>query len=568
MVGQPGFEPGTSVLSGLRSNQLSYWPFADHSTRIAPSPKDGGRAGRIGDARLQGVARGGAERRTGAWVPATRVHTGTTAGRYADAPHPLPPATRPTPGASRSAPTRCAFLSIGRGQRGLVGVGAGNARPHRRDGVALRRRPASPPPGDPPHPGRFPKRPYRCAFLSIGRGQRGLVGVGGRISDARLHRRDGGASHAGGALRRRPASPPPGDPPHPGRFPKRPYRCAFLSIGRGQRGLVDEGAGNARPHRHDGVALRRRPASPPPGDPPHPGRFPKRPYRCAFLSIGRGQRGLVDEGAGNARPHRHDGGALRRRPASPLPGDPPHPGRFPKRPYRRAFLSIGRGERGLVGVGAGNARPHRHDGGASHARRGATPSPRIPSPRRPAPPRALPEAPLQGAPSCPSAEGNEAWWTWVGAWAKRGYTGATAGRRTPGVALRRRPASPPPGDPPHPGRFPKRPYKVRLPVHRPRATRLGGRGCRQRASTPARRRGATPSPRIPSPRRPAPPRALPEAPLQVRLPVHRPRGTRLGGRGWAHGRCAATGAASGRLSILPGVARISRRGAGARGTRE
>ena len=26
VVGQPGFEPGTSVLSGLRSNQLSYWP--------------------------------------------------------------------------------------------------------------------------------------------------------------------------------------------------------------------------------------------------------------------------------------------------------------------------------------------------------------------------------------------------------------------------------------------------------------------------------------------------------------------------------------------------------------
>jgi hypothetical protein len=25
-VGQPGFEPGTSVLSGLRSSQLSYWP--------------------------------------------------------------------------------------------------------------------------------------------------------------------------------------------------------------------------------------------------------------------------------------------------------------------------------------------------------------------------------------------------------------------------------------------------------------------------------------------------------------------------------------------------------------
>jgi hypothetical protein len=25
-VGQPGLEPGTSVLSGLRSNHLSYWP--------------------------------------------------------------------------------------------------------------------------------------------------------------------------------------------------------------------------------------------------------------------------------------------------------------------------------------------------------------------------------------------------------------------------------------------------------------------------------------------------------------------------------------------------------------
>jgi hypothetical protein len=27
-VGQPGIEPGTSVLSGLRSNRLSYWPKA------------------------------------------------------------------------------------------------------------------------------------------------------------------------------------------------------------------------------------------------------------------------------------------------------------------------------------------------------------------------------------------------------------------------------------------------------------------------------------------------------------------------------------------------------------
>ena len=34
-VGQPGIEPGTSVLSGLRSSRLSYWPAADafESTR-------------------------------------------------------------------------------------------------------------------------------------------------------------------------------------------------------------------------------------------------------------------------------------------------------------------------------------------------------------------------------------------------------------------------------------------------------------------------------------------------------------------------------------------------------
>ena len=28
-VGQPGIEPGTSVLSGLRSNRLSYWPICE-----------------------------------------------------------------------------------------------------------------------------------------------------------------------------------------------------------------------------------------------------------------------------------------------------------------------------------------------------------------------------------------------------------------------------------------------------------------------------------------------------------------------------------------------------------
>ena len=39
-MGQPGIEPGTSVLSGLRSSRLSYWPAADafESTRPADVP--------------------------------------------------------------------------------------------------------------------------------------------------------------------------------------------------------------------------------------------------------------------------------------------------------------------------------------------------------------------------------------------------------------------------------------------------------------------------------------------------------------------------------------------------
>ena len=42
-VGQPGIEPGTSVLSGLRSSRLSYWPAADafESTRPADVPAPG-----------------------------------------------------------------------------------------------------------------------------------------------------------------------------------------------------------------------------------------------------------------------------------------------------------------------------------------------------------------------------------------------------------------------------------------------------------------------------------------------------------------------------------------------
>jgi hypothetical protein len=38
LVGQPGIEPGTSVLSGLRSNRLSYWPGRNGGRRAAKRP--------------------------------------------------------------------------------------------------------------------------------------------------------------------------------------------------------------------------------------------------------------------------------------------------------------------------------------------------------------------------------------------------------------------------------------------------------------------------------------------------------------------------------------------------
>ena len=121
--------------------------------------------------------------------------------------------------------------------------------------------------------------------------------------------------------------------------------------------------------RTTGVALRRRPASPPPGDPPHPGRFPKRPYREGELAPVR-CRG----GSGTAR-------------GSPSDAE-----------GRGAGKSGADGRGASQGLVADNARPRRHDDGrrAAHDRRRATPTPRTPSPRRPTPPRALPEAPLQG----------------------------------------------------------------------------------------------------------------------------------------------------------------------------
>ena len=44
MVGQPGLEPGTSVLSGLRSNQLSYWPNGEEAAVCAANGRSCSRA--------------------------------------------------------------------------------------------------------------------------------------------------------------------------------------------------------------------------------------------------------------------------------------------------------------------------------------------------------------------------------------------------------------------------------------------------------------------------------------------------------------------------------------------
>ena len=59
LVGQPGLEPGTSVLSGLRSNRLSYWPFAPESSLGVTARHDEYSRGRP---RVQGQVRSGMSR--------------------------------------------------------------------------------------------------------------------------------------------------------------------------------------------------------------------------------------------------------------------------------------------------------------------------------------------------------------------------------------------------------------------------------------------------------------------------------------------------------------------------
>ena len=50
-VGEPGLEPGTSVLSGLRSNQLSYTPMPRNYTKVEGGfqPGIGGQGSGVGD---------------------------------------------------------------------------------------------------------------------------------------------------------------------------------------------------------------------------------------------------------------------------------------------------------------------------------------------------------------------------------------------------------------------------------------------------------------------------------------------------------------------------------------
>ena len=174
-------------------------------------------------------------------------------GRMSDVARPRRPTSpRPggphPPGGSRTAPTTGAAL------RGRAHV--------RRCTTAT---PHVPAPRRPPPPGRFANRPYNGSGLAWDVG--GAPGptspppashplaARGRISDARLQgeRPWVGGRMSGDARGRRPTSPRPGGPPHPGRFANRPYNGS---------GLGWEGA---CPTLHDRDAPRpRAPAAPTP----------------------------------------------------------------------------------------------------------------------------------------------------------------------------------------------------------------------------------------------------------------------------------------------------------------
>ena len=92
MVGQPGLEPGTSVLSGLRSNRLSYWPFGSESSGGTARPNEYSR-GRSMVQWFKGMRSFGASRprdlafRRLCTCGASYMATGKTDASWRDAPH-------------------------------------------------------------------------------------------------------------------------------------------------------------------------------------------------------------------------------------------------------------------------------------------------------------------------------------------------------------------------------------------------------------------------------------------------------------------------------------------------
>ena len=236
------------------------WVGVAHVRRTTAAPRPRAPAshplatpGRFSDARLQ------RERPCVGWGACPTLRGG-------DAPRPRPPAARPTPGGSRTAPTTGAAL------RGVAHVR-----------VARPRRPTSPPPASHPLAAR--------GRIGDARLQRERPWVGGRMSDV--------------ARPRRPTSPRPVGPPHPGRFANRPYNGSGLAWGGARRPAprprprhrirlaLRGGASAMRSYNGSGLGwggahVRRcagaTPRVPTPRRPPPPGRFANRPYNGSGLA--------------------------------------------------------------------------------------------------------------------------------------------------------------------------------------------------------------------------------------------------------------------------------------------
>ena len=362
-------------------------------------------------------------------------------------------------------------------------------------GVVCVRRPAPPLPGCPPHPGRFANRPYKVVGVESG-GWSARVGASAMRGYVNDRARGCARGPSGVVCVRRPAPPLPGCPPHPGRFANRPYKLGRRrERGFGRRGWAHRrcaatsttGAG-AVPGAQAALCVCDARPRLSPAALPTPGGSRTAPT----IGCWRRERGLVGEGGriGDARLRQRPGPGLCQGPkrrcvcATPGPASPRQPS--PPRAVREPPLQLGRRrEWGLGGGGGriGDARLRQQPGpglcqGPKRRCVCATPGPA--SPRLPSPPRAVREPPLQLVVAVQSG----AWGAGVGASAMRGCVnnrGRGCARGPSGVVCVRRPAPPLPG-------------------------------C------------------------PSPPRAVREPPLQVGAPSR----VGLGGRGWAHRRCAAT----------------------------